>query len=200
MGFYLSNFPAGARHYDGLRCFFTHLEGCLNMDDQNKKRYDSKIGDEYDIFNLASPYHDEIQNGVSKLLKDNLPNEEKINVVEIGFGTGITSKVILETDSRIKLFAVDNVEKMLLKTSNSLQSFDLDRYQLTVDDALDYLKGFSANSIFIVVSVFVLHNLDKTHRYNVIKEIFRILKPGGVFITGDKIADSNPKKHKINLE
>jgi ubiquinone/menaquinone biosynthesis C-methylase UbiE len=170
------------------------------MTNPSEKRYDSKIGDEYEIFNLASPYYNEIQNGVLKILKDNLPNEKEINVVEVGFGTGITSELIIKTDNRIKLFAVDNVEKMLLKANNLLQFFDSDRYQLNIEDALDYLKGFSDNSILIVISVFVLHNLEKTHRYKAIKEIFRILKPGGIFITGDKIANSNPAEHQKNFE
>lgn len=168
--------------------------------DDSKQRFDNQIGEEYDLFRIASPYHDEIQNRVVEVLKDNLPSEEIIAVIEIGFGTGITSRLILETDSRIKLLGVDNAEIMLAKAENALTSFDKSRFKLTINDAFDFLKSFPDNSINAVVSVWVLHNIDKNHRSNILKEAYRVLKPNGIFINGDKIADSNATKHQEDLE
>jgi len=168
--------------------------------DDSKQRFDNQIGEEYDLFRLASPYHDEIQNEAASLLKSNLSKRKNITVVEIGFGTGITSKLILGSDPRINLLAVDNVEIMLAKAQKTLSIFPPNRFDLKINDALDFLKELPSNSADAIVSVWVLHNIEKNHRSDILKEIYRILRPEGIFINGDKIAESDRTKHKSNLE
>jgi hypothetical protein len=70
-----------------------------------EQRFSDQIGDEYDLFQLASPHYKELQNSVGEMLKleFNKSNLTTINVSEIGFGTGITSKIVLLADDRINL-------------------------------------------------------------------------------------------------
>jgi tRNA (cmo5U34)-methyltransferase len=54
------------------------------------------------------------------------------------------------------------------------------------DDALTALKNLENGSVDIVASAYTLHNFLNTYRQEVIEEIFRVLKPGGQFINGDR--------------
>jgi tRNA (cmo5U34)-methyltransferase len=74
------------------------------------------------------------------------------------------------------------------------------RVELSIQDALENLKSIPSNSFEAVVSAFVIHNFQRDYRAEVIKEIFRILKPQGIFINADKIGASDPLEHNRNVE
>jgi tRNA (cmo5U34)-methyltransferase len=164
-------------------------------------RFKDQIGDEYDLFQLASPHYSQLEQSIGILLKNEFAklDRDNIKILEIGFGTGITSKIILKADKRILLSATDNEQIMLGKAIQSLSDFNPDRFHLEIKDALQYTKSFSDNSFDAVVSAFVIHNFLKDYRFSVIKEIYRILKPDGFFINADKIAVINSQQHIKNL-
>jgi tRNA (cmo5U34)-methyltransferase len=167
-----------------------------------EQRFSDQIGDEYDLFQLASPHYNELQNSVGEMLKleFNKSNLTTINVLEIGFGTGLTSKIVLMAYDRIKLKAVDNEPIMQEKATTALSQFDDGRVELSIQDALEYLKSIPSNSFEAVISAFVIHNFQRDYRAEVIKEIYRILKPRGIFINADKIGASDPAEHSRNVE
>jgi len=168
---------------------------------QSEKRFSNKVGEEYDLFSLALPHHDEIQIKTVEILSKHFPIKVKrIEVLEIGFGTGITSKELLSKDIRVHLVAIDNEPVMLSKAQDKLRTFSKDRFTLHTIDALEYLKQQEDNSVDAVISVWVLHNLQNDFRSLILKEISRVLKPKGIFVNGDKLAVSDELKHKKNLE
>ncbi len=63
------------------------------------------------------------------------------------------------------------------------------------DDALTALKKIAPDSVDIVASAYTLHNFLDSYRNEVIQEIFRILKPGGQFINGDRYGLDDISKH-----
>lgn len=168
---------------------------------KEEKRFSNKAGEEYDLFSLALPHQDDIQKDTVSLLINNFnSNIKNIKVLEIGFGTGITSKELLLRDKRITLFAVDNEGKMFDKAFGKLKVFPKNRFTLQTIDVLDFLKTQKDNSFDAVVSVWVLHNLNKNIRNNILKEIFRVLKKGGIFVNGDKYAVQDKELHKNHLD
>jgi len=58
-------------------------------------------------------------------LKKHLVHKHKktITVLELGCGTGYTSKVILDADPRIRLRAIDNDESMLEQAEKKLKKY-----------------------------------------------------------------------------
>ncbi|MBI4163165.1 MAG: methyltransferase domain-containing protein [Candidatus Aenigmarchaeota archaeon] len=116
----------------------------------------------------------------------------KISVIEIGFGTGITTKNVLEADKRIVVIAADNEIVMLKQAKFNLKNYiENKRVTFVLEDAVKFLKKQLPASFDCFVSYATMHNFDKTYRSSVLKEIFRVLKPGGLFVNGDKYALDN---------
>jgi len=168
---------------------------------QSEQRFSNKTGEEYDLFGLCLPHQEEMQKQtVRTLIKHFEKDVPKIDVLEIGFGTGITSQELLISDTRVHLIGVDNEPAMLNRGLDKLKEISSERFKLEIIDALEYLKTQPDNSFDAVVSVWVLHNLHKQIRRNILEEIYRVLKSGGVFVNGDKIAVTNNALHKEHLE
>jgi tRNA (cmo5U34)-methyltransferase len=116
----------------------------------------------------------------------------RINVLEIGTGTGQTSLEILKADPRIRLWSVDNERKMLEAAKIYLAEYaQSSRLEFIENDALSYLKKNSSRKFDGVVTSLTLHNFEKHYREKVLQQIFRILKVGGVFVNADKYIQDN---------
>jgi tRNA (cmo5U34)-methyltransferase len=168
---------------------------------QSERRFSNKAGEEYDLFSICLPHQEEIQKQTVLTLVNHFKKDiPKIDVLEIGFGTGITSKELLASDTRVHLIGVDNEPAMLKRGLDKLIEIPNERFKLEIIDALEYLKTQPDNSFDAVVSVWVLHNLHKQIRRNILEEIYRVLKSGGIFVNGDKIAVTDNTLHKEHLE
>lgn len=165
-------------------------------------RFHNQLGDEYELFKLASPHYDELQNTVGDLIKSNFANNDvkEIEVLEIGFGAGATSAVILNSDNRVNLTAIDNESLMLSKTEEKLKEIKSTSYNLQVEDALTFLENCSESKFDVVASAWVIHNFNNDYRLKVISQIYRVLKPGGIFINADKIETTDRVQHEKNME
>ena len=163
----------------------------------NDLRFDNVLGEEYDILKLAYPHYDELQRRLSSVIADHHKDRETetIKVLEIGCGTGITTKFLLDCDPRITITAIDNDKKMLEQIKENLETWNVkDRVLLVEAEVGAYLTSVSDFTFDAVASSFVLHNLELNFRQKVISEIFKVLKTGGIFVNGDKYANDDPKK------
>jgi tRNA (cmo5U34)-methyltransferase len=170
----------------------------MSDEKQLPKRFAETIGDDYDLFKLGCPYHDEFQLETIKQINNHFDSNKQLNILEIGFGTGITSLEILE-QTNSNLVGIDNEPKMLEKAINYIKKYEV-RCELLIDDALDFLNKQKENSFDVVVNVWVLHNIPKQIRQEILKEIYRVLKPNGLFLNGDKIASDDSDLHQAQLE
>ncbi len=74
------------------------------------------------------------------------------------------------------------------------------RLRLIENDALSHLQGLLANSIDIIASAYTLHNFLHGYRQQVLVEILRVLKPGGLFVNGDRYAVDDRGEHLKNTQ
>lgn len=166
-----------------------------------EKRFNNKAGDNYDLLILALPHHDLIQSRIAEVLSCELPNtQETKSVLEIGFGTGLTSVALLKSNQKITITALDDQPTMLEKAKQRLLQFQDGRIILKIADALSFLKETESNTYDAIVSGWVFHNLKKDFRKQLFQEIFRALKPGGVLVSGDKIAVDDSERHNEDLK
>jgi len=145
----------------------------------------------------AMPHQDEMQILVRKKLeeifKDN--QQAKLEVVELGIGIGFTSKEILDADERINLVSVDKESKMVEEAKENLKDYiDNGRIEIKEIGALEFLTSLPDNSVDSIASGFTLHNFLRDYRDKTLQEIFRVLKPGGKFVSADKIIPDDPKE------
>jgi len=132
------------------------------------------------------------QQGIIPILKE-FKSIHVINVLEIGCGTGITSQILLRSIENIKLTTLDIDKEMIGFTNQTLSSYP--NVGLIVSDALSFVKEQKHHSFDIIVSAFTIHNLTSEYRQQLYKELYRILKAGGLFINADKfVSDSKDEQ------
>jgi ubiquinone/menaquinone biosynthesis C-methylase UbiE len=96
----------------------------------------------------------------------------------------------------LNILSIDNEPVMQEQAKKHLAKWvQQDKLSFCGDDALTALKNITTNTIDIVATAYTLHNFLDSYRQEVIKEIFRILKPGGQFINGDRYALDDIVKH-----
>jgi ubiquinone/menaquinone biosynthesis C-methylase UbiE len=85
---------------------------------------------------------------------------------------------------------------MIKKAKVYLKGVDI---KLVLADAFAYINKLKKNSVDIITSGFVFHNMPRAWRAKMFKAIFAALKPGGVFINADKMAPDDEKKHRSDF-
>ncbi len=148
------------------------------------------IGEDYEMLKLLSPLAVEMSRLVGETVRDCRDvSGQHMDVVELGGGTGITTLALLTAQDAIHVLSVDNEPVMQNQAQQHLQTFH-DQGKLTFcnDDALGALGKLPTNSVDAVASAYTLHNFLCGYRQEVIAEIFRVLKPGGCFVNGDRYA------------
>ncbi len=126
--------------------------------------------------------------GLKKYIdKDNY----KAKVLDIATGTGRTLQQIKSSLPEVELYGLDLSGSYLKQASKYLSARSGDIVQLVKANAENV--PFPSNSFQAITCVFLLHELPRDARQNVINECFRLLEPGGIFVLADsiQIADSS---------
>lgn len=124
-----------------------------------------------------------------------------LQVLELGCGTGFTTRQLLDSREDARILAVDNAPAMLAQARELLaEPLAAGRLELRELDALSALQSIASDSVDIVASAYALHNFLSGYRSRVLAEILRVLKPGGVFVNGDRYAIDDPAEHLRQLQ
>lgn len=152
---------------------------------------------EYILLDKVYGNYISFQNVITKILNDDNAKEQ-LDIVEIGTGTGITTQIVLNSKNKIKLSSIDIDEEMIGFAKQNLSTFS--NINFIVSDALSYLKTSSNNHYDYVISGFTIHNFNLEYRQELFTEIFRVLKPNGLFINVDKFVSDDKDKQIEGLK
>jgi len=168
----------------------------------NTSKYDamfsSIIGQDYDKLQLICPAATEMSRLVGNTVLAYPNTAEPLQTVELGGGTGVTTLALLTAKDDMKIISVDNEPTMQEQAKQRLKQWvDEGRLTFSADDALTALQQLANDSVNIIASAYTLHNFLDHYRWQVIKEIFRVLEPNGQFINGETVmawmtSDSTP--------
>tara|TARA_Y100000310_G_C20656794_1_gene802393 strand:+ start:1570 stop:2283 length:714 start_codon:yes stop_codon:yes gene_type:complete len=167
----------------------------------SNQRFQGKAGEEYQLFKLACSHYDELERVVGEVIAKRYNNSEQkiIGALELGCGPGYTTSVILSADSRIRVKAVDNEPVMISQARTCLDDYVKEgRVELVEQDALIYLQSLEDESVDVFASGFTLHNFNNEYRNQVLNEVYRIMKKGGLFVNADKYA--RDEEHNEDLQ
>jgi tRNA (cmo5U34)-methyltransferase len=165
---------------------------------QFDKVFSGIIGQDYELLNLICPLAAEMSRLVGIEVGKYQPRQrtDRLKVVEIGGGTGITSLSMLQERDDLSIVAIDNEPTMQNQARQNLALWvDEGRLTFCALDALSALQTYETDSVDIIASAYTLHNFQDVYRSDVIREIFRVLKPGGQFINGDRYALDDISAH-----
>ena len=162
---------------------------------QDEAMFAGVIGEDYEMLKLVCPLAAEM----SRLVGQQVSLYSAggfLEIIELGGGTGITTLAILGSQRKLHLTSVDNEPMMQNQAKQKLHNWVADRVLcFQGDDALSALQASASNSVDIIASAYTIHNFHADYRNQVIAEIFRVLKPGGLFINGDRYALDDISAH-----
>jgi tRNA (cmo5U34)-methyltransferase len=165
-------------------------------------RFSGVLGKYYNLRSLAMSYHEKFQDTVKETLttyaKEH-PELTEIKVLEVGTGTGLTSVRVLESDPRVKLTTVDADGNLMEKAKQVLADM-AERIEFINKDILSALQAMESESIDAMASALTIHNFPTEYREQMMKELARVLKSGGLFVNADKYAYDDIEAHKKSLK
>jgi ubiquinone/menaquinone biosynthesis C-methylase UbiE len=154
-----------------------------------EQRFSGKLSDDYPLWRLARPFLDEVHDIVAGELRNfTRTRKPPLHALDIGMGGGAIAKLLLH-DAKLDVVGVDNEPKMLEQARKGLSAaLASGRLKIALDDALQFLAGQPPQSIDVIASGYVLHNLTADYRDRLYGEIWRVLAPSGILINADKYA------------
>ncbi len=164
---------------------------------QAERLFSGSIGAEYDMLKLACPAAAAMSLRVGDFVAS-LPAQptRPLDLFEIGCGTGITTLALLAARPDLAITAVDNEPTMLAQARGNLASLiDQGRVRLIETDALSGLRDLPSVSVDVVASAYAVHNFLDGYRSLVLAEIHRVLRPGGLFVNGDRYGLDDAAEH-----
>lgn len=148
----------------------------------------NQIAGKYDLFNDLNSFflHRVWKNSIIGEIRKNSKNES-LQCLDLCCGTGDISLRLIEMQESSKVFSVDFSENMLSIAQKRLEKYPKSTVQF--GDATN-LKDFNDDSFDAVTIGFGLRNVNQLEK--TLSEVFRILKPGGIFINLDVGKVKNP--------
>lgn len=164
--------------------------------------FSGKLGKDYRLFKKVRPHYDKFQETVGKAIRKAYRDskQDEIKVFEFGCGTGDTTEKIVSADTRLKITAVDTEKVMLNQAMERLSKYvEEGKLKFVLSDGLAVLRKTPDKSFDVFASAFAINILKRKERSRLLKEAYRVLKGGGLFVNADKYAQDNPKEYQKHL-
>lgn len=156
---------------------------------------------EYDVLRLMCPNAATLAKKIGDRVAEWRSDAGLIDGFEIGCGTGISTLAALSARGDLKLTAIDSAGEMLDQARTNLADYALaGRVEFIEADALTALRALPDAHRDVVISNYAIHNFPDGYRKAVVCEIFRVLKPGGIFVNGDRYAMDDPAAHLADTQ
>lgn len=157
------------------------------------------IGEEYRMLELICPNAALLARKLGDYVgawRGGEPGSKRLEGFEIGCGTGVSTLPLLAGRGDLHLIAVDSAAKMLDQARANLADWvEAGRVEFVQADALESLKRQQDASLDVVASNYAVHNFQDDYRRETLAEVFRALKPGGLFVNGDRYAVDDRAAH-----
>ncbi|MBA2941532.1 class I SAM-dependent methyltransferase [Paenibacillus sp. CGMCC 1.16610] len=116
------------------------------------------------------------------------PRAAEPRILDLGAGTGLLSSYILGQYPDAKVTLIDLSQGML---DIAKLRFGEMNANLTIQ-AGDYTAFESDEPFDCVVSALSIHHLEDQAKQNLYERIFKLLKPGGIFVNADQVLGRSP--------
>lgn len=111
-------------------------------------------------------------------------------VLELGAGTGLFTQRLLKADHFREIYVTDGADAMLAIAQETLESAHTSLNFLRLDFTTSWSGKFAGIGIDAVTSSMAIHHADD--KGQLFQQVFRTLKPKGVFVFADHMAGASP--------
>ncbi|MEK6591153.1 MAG: class I SAM-dependent methyltransferase [Nitrospinota bacterium] len=166
------------------------------MKPEKVKRHFQKWAGDYDSLHrekIIPVFHD-FYRTVTKMVP--FEKNARINILELGTGTGTLTEMVLSSYPRAQLTGIDLTDEMLLQAEEKLKRFK-NRFILMRGD----FSAITLNSNYdAVISSLSIHHLTPDSKKKLYKKIYKYLKKGGVFINADMVKSESQSIHALYMK
>lgn len=163
------------------------MEKVKNHFEEESKEYDNII------LKLIPHYKEMIASLIASIPFE---NTKPIKVLDLGCGTGNTSKAVKNRFPNANITCIDLAENMIEMARYKLSEYDNIEYH--VADMREFEFGCDYD---LVISSLAMHHLETDEEKKAVyRRIYDALRKGGVFYNGDNVLGSNQYQEKVNLE
>ncbi len=155
---------------------------------ENVKQTFEKIAEDYDeLIRKVVPQYEEQHDVILSLIP--FDRGQKINVLDLGAGTGPLAELVLRNFSQAHVEAMDLSEKMLEVCARRLAKFEK-RFVLRCQD-FEHME--LRNKYDVVMAGLAIHHLSHEAKRRCFSKIREALNPGGVLIIRDLVKGPGPR-------
>lgn len=174
----------------------------MNEQGEYENVFTGILGENYQTIKLICPLAAQMSRLVGEAVKEYAKTHtNSLDIVELGGGTGITTLSILLAADNLTVTSIDNATTMQQQAQESLKQWHgQGKVKFVEADALEALKALADNSMDIMASAYTLHNFEQGYREELVAEIFRVLKKGGLFINGDRYGLDDILRHTAMIQ
>ncbi|MEI6850078.1 MAG: class I SAM-dependent methyltransferase [archaeon] len=164
-----------------------------------QQRYSTHLTQDYPLLLNAFPHSEEMHAEIGKSLERYFGPKSGLIGLDIGSGGGESTKYIMEysSPSIIDLVDPDNIQMTRLLTD--LGAVAKKRGILLrphEEDIFDFMPKVKDNSYDFIASAWTIHNFEKDKREKILREVYRTLTPGGIFVNMDKYVPDDAKEEE----
>ena len=189
-------------------CFYMCPTSVLNVVSRSNKFY-SDSGAEWSSQGYASEYLEVAEriphkNEGEQVLLEYIPKDAK-RILDLGTGDGRLIKLIKNqlslSLSSSKFIVVDVSPAMLEKATNYFRNDNSVRViehdlSYPISDKLLTEAEQSEIQFDVIISGLAIHHLTHERKYSLYKEVYNLLKPGGLFCNLDRVASPTQRLHE----
>ncbi len=141
--------------------------------------------EEYSILEKVYGNYISFQEGICEIV-NSFRSDEKLKILEIGFGTGITTKQIVNRKTNDEIIVVDN-DPAMERIFREEKPQELSDDNIVTNDIFKYLKK-TTKTFDIIVSGYTIHNFSNKKKLELYELIFNKMSNDSIFINADKFS------------
>jgi len=163
------------------------VEKVKNHFEEESREYDNLI------LKLIPRYKEMITSLIASIPFD---SSKPIKVLDLGCGTGNTSKAVKNRFPHANITCIDLAESMIEMARYKLSKYDDIEYHVADMREFEFGCGYD-----LVISSLAMHHLETDEeKIEIYRRIYDALRKGGAFYNGDNVLGSNQHLEKVNLE